>query len=806
MKKASSLKAAKELATGIESNRIPMDGGDTLDRYTRETLSQLSEELESAYLILNFAEGETEKYIEIIPKDNSDGDGDRLFMINLFAESENAEISPVSGITVTITDDEVQEPAEVEFSQSEYDPQDGYIKATLVRSGAVNQMVSVKMSTEDVTAAKERDYSPVDTTVAFPYGITERTVNIPVRSDYVDTQAEFRMLLSDAANCNIGAIDTASGVISSDSESFSQVQEADGDAASQEEDGSSSDVSLMADAGVDSVITGTQIDLTKAYSSGAHDDGYSRANGSEWELYAKSTWNDVSSWAYWSEGTHYDYSGLQIEWTKESGQPCYTSTYVRMYNLDSDSSDRWDTIWSTGEERWGKRTNNMYFSVDRFQEFNIRLTRDGGWTGKSPTLKIHSVKPILRPFEISLKGADPLYFLNEDGKYVKNTSISGMTTANQTTLQNATNTGTGTVVKFSGDTFTVTTNSDYAYISGLKIVDNDTGASKLIKKGLAVGTKTASVQLTNDFIKQNLDYITFTKNGSQGRKGAFSIQAVLDYYDTEVNIHSDYRGEIYHNLSPEEPAEEESSQISGYYYIKNKNSGLYLQSSKADAQGNVVQGKMTDSGSCVWYFQTDAKGWTTLENGSGYYLDANVNLLQLLFGAIKSSKTAGKSGGSAQNFKIIKQSDGSYIFRSGVSESRALSVLGAWEGAAASLITIGSQADASSSWMLEKADIVTEGTYRIKNLNSGLYLRPDGAGHYNVKQSSAQDYLNWTVIRQSDGWYTIKNESGYMLDVSGAYPDDGTRLITYASNESDAQKFMLKKQEDKMMRHVTVLS
>ena len=548
-----SLKSAKELATGLKSDKTPMDGGNnSLENYVDEMLSTLSLELESAYLIISFEAGETEKYIEIIPKDNNSGDGDRIFSVNLFAVSENASISQNSSMSVSIIDDEIQTPATVSFTESYYYPEDGYIRVTLERTGAINQMVSVNLKTEDLTATKAEDYSQVDTSVVFPYGVTKRTINIPIRSEYVEGSAEFEIVISNPINCDIGEIGTAYGVIMDSSVSFRLFAASDNE--------SSSVSRSKADANSLSYFTGEPFDIANTYSarvsSNAKSESYVKvAEEEEIEIYTKANTTGAYSEISWNIGDRYDISGLAIDWTKESGKPCYTETFVygRVGNRNEE-------LWSSSTERWERRTTNLLFPHDKSSDYIIKQIRSGGFLGKSPTLKIHSIKPILRPFEITLKGAEPIKFLNENGEYVDNTTMAEVADANNALLRNATNTGTGTVVKFSGDSFTVTSNSKYSYIKGLKIVNEETGDSKIIKDNLAPGTTSVSVKLENDFLKDNLEYINFyenqgnsvnSDNQTPGRKGKFAIQPIMERYDSVVKIHNDYRGTITYTGNPE---------------------------------------------------------------------------------------------------------------------------------------------------------------------------------------------------------------------------------------------------------------
>ncbi len=626
-KKPASLKDFRELATGLESDRQPMDGGNMLEQYTKEMLSDLSAELESAYLVLSFAEGETEKYIEIIPKDNSAGDGDRVFTATLFAVSENAAVSSAAGINVTIVDDEVQEPASISFGESQYYPTDGFIRVSVVREGAINQMVTAKLTTSDGSAVGSRDYSPVDTTVAFPYGVTERSVNIPVRSDYLKEDASFSITLSDPVNASLGSVCTAEGVIPAGSQSFvmNEAQIAQANALAEEESAAAMPkAARAADAGVNTIFTGPNIDLTKAYSTGDDYDGYSRADGDKWIMQAKENFYDYDrAWAHWSLGENrYDYSGWQIKWSRSGGGGAgRCRAYFEALNHNTNN---WDAIYSSSHKNdWTDDVDNYFLDSDKLRECRVEI-QGGGLANKRVDLTIHYIKPIKRPFEVSLKGAEPLTFLDANGNPVKNTSLPGdLSRANETLLEGANETGKGTAVKFTGDQISVKIDNPYAYISALRIVHPSNGTSRVIQY-YGEGTTNAAFQLDNNLIKNNLDYVEFAKNGDKGKKGKFLIQPVLDYYDTKVTVHSDTRGDV--SIHTNGGQEEEKTNSHNIYRIKNVNSGLYLYWDVPWFSSNVVSQKTYKEGdkNQEWLLIKNDDGTYHIHNSAGsHYISIN---------------------------------------------------------------------------------------------------------------------------------------------------------------------------------------
>ena len=88
------------------------------------------------------------------------------------------------------------------------------------------------------------------------------------------------------------------------------------------------------------------------------------------------------------------------------------------------------------------------------------------------------------------------------------------------------------------------------------------------------------------------------------------------------------------------------------------------------------------------------------------------------------------------------------------------------------------------------------GWYYIKNVHSQKYLQTAGnAGGNSVNveigTGSGAAGQKWYVTNLGDGYITLKNGFGYMLDVQYGANEDGTNIQTYSANGADAQKFKL---------------
>lgn len=97
-------------------------------------------------------------------------------------------------------------------------------------------------------------------------------------------------------------------------------------------------------------------------------------------------------------------------------------------------------------------------------------------------------------------------------------------------------------------------------------------------------------------------------------------------------------------------------------------------------------------------------------------------------------------------------------------------------------------------------------TYRLKNVNSGLYMQVEGAkaeNGANVQQWGTADGVThdiWKLVDAGDGYYSLISAVGdggtFALDITGKKTDNGTNVDIYQYNGGDNQKFMLTKNAD----------
>ena len=242
----------------------------------------------------------------------------------------------------------------------------------------------------------------------------------------------------------------------------------------------------------------------------------------------------------------------------------------------------------------------------------------------------------------------------------------------------------------------------------------------------------------------------------------------------------------------------------GWYYIKNVNAQKYLQvqGNTGKSGQNVELGTGNGADGQKWYLTNKGNGVITLKSSLGYMLDVtggkNENGTNIEIWA-ENSKTPQdfmlKSNGNNQYGIVTKVSSGDKgldASNKGTADGTNVQQYSYW-GGTNQLWTFEKVSTTSSS---SNQGTIADGWYYIKNTNAQKYLQVKnntGANGQNVEIGTGTGVKGqkWYVTNTGDGYITLKNGQGYMLDVQYGKNEDGTNIQTYQSNGADAQKFKI---------------
>ena len=537
--KTNPIHEAREKYTGIQGEEQRVTSTTDTMQEIQQMANVLTDAVVGANITVDFEEGESEKYIVIDVNDNHQSDGDRYFYLMLAAPYGTTTNSAASSCAVTIADDEEKVLSEVGFAQTEYRAAGESVTVEVQREGAANSVVSAHLTVEGGKAMIGRDVSEVDMDVVFPFGVNKRTIEIPIRTEYITGEADFTLRLENANECELTAdsavvtIEGTGGKIDNNIELMEVTEDA---------------VSL------DKIILGDEIDLKKPEKLGNGNDfsgdgnhydnekpqWYMRWNSRKWGNNQPGSVG--ASWNI-SKYNGADIAGVQIDWAKIGNKSEISAAFVGSGSRNEDWAFSNDAkcYKNTAAMGDGTKTNifGTFWDPVRVSVFNDSEISDGD------RLWIHSIRPIYRPFVIQFEKPDSSFgFLTgEDDKkdvFGEATAIEVVgSTVGDDSQQIIRNTNDRT------NSITIRAKENYAYLSGIKIVKD--GKAEIVESWADDGQTSRTFDLTSEKIDKWSSYINFSENkvsdtwknpsnDKYGWRGNIKFQPVFSYRKAIVKV------------------------------------------------------------------------------------------------------------------------------------------------------------------------------------------------------------------------------------------------------------------------------
>ena len=293
--------------------------------------------------------------------------------------------------------------------------------------------------------------------------------------------------------------------------------------------------------------------------------------------------------------------------------------------------------------------------------------------------------------------------------------------------------------------------------------------------------------------------------------GEYTISSMLDQTKVlDVNESSMLSGgnvQLYSsNMTNAQKFNLSFDEATGYYTIKNTNSGLVLGLHKfgGQYQSNVAQYPADENDrSQKWIVEGNGDGSYTIVSAlnPSYVLDVAGSSIQN--GANIQVYKANNSLAQRFGFNPTRITvpggktlpDGVYVVRSSLDRGKVVDVAGS------SLLDGGNvQLYAYNGSAAQKYSIEYDGSgfYSVKCLRSGKAMQSlngNLSSGTNVCQwafDASRDDEKWAISRNSDGTYTfVCKANGLALDVASGSTADGTNIQSWKQNGSPAQKFFV---------------
>ena len=521
------LRAARDAFTGTVSDRQPVESSiswmspalqeiyDNGDGSIPEVEEEegITDTIPGYTFTLDYAAGESVKFLVITPLYSAKADGDSSILLTL-EEPGGSFLLHEDFFTsyAIITDEDVPEPIVVSFSQAEYTAENGKAVLTVTRTGSINEIVTVMVSTYDGSAQQGAEYSGVGAKLYFPMGLESRTLEIPVGHGV--KEKDFYVTITPVSECTAG-LGTARVVIPAEE------QEAE---------------LMVAETYLDDAFTDIET-FGGATASGTG--GTFSPTDKMYETVGLRIYND------WSGLETYFYDGVELTWSADvprsfSGDIAVYSKTYEGWN-EPYSEERLKLIennsfggillgnsfsWESEDFYFGRAKNPLYYAI--YAYCNVDIT----WFYSPATVTVHSVQPIKREFTFEVLPADPLNLRGvpaDDESQMNGVYInSSLTDASVTVL--------------SGDSFALTAqnSSEFCRFVGIDAVASDGSTYRIARA--APGTRTMNVTVTESMINALATrdgFVDWTMNYNKAygaMKGTIKIKPVFEKIPAKVVI------------------------------------------------------------------------------------------------------------------------------------------------------------------------------------------------------------------------------------------------------------------------------
>lgn len=552
----STLAGAKQAFTGIKSDRVkPKASMDIIDQFEQlqayqDIADTISDSMTGAMLKVDFAENENDKYIEIVPINNDESDSTRIFNITIGDPEGNYTVSAYSTAVAKIVDDEEKVPAKVSLASSMVTPDTGkdYARITIIREGGLNDLVSVMIKSKSDTAMSGRDFSPVSAEVVFPFGVTQRTVDIPVNTEYITEESKFEVYIDTPVSCEIGG------------NSITQVLLYPSAKDDEEVSAGISSGDLDEDYGIEAYMDNTgynnnqRVYFPRVYTNNNSTRYIEKKSGfkDNCEVEGDYGWYIRPTDHYWARAEfgvdnkpivdRYDVNGLTFSYRGKYAAHPHDGTARVGFRIGPSYWNEWK--YTGGSSGWGEHT--IYTDQGNVRGIQVYAEDDNG-SGRDLQAHFKDMYPIKRQFKINLAAADKMQLRTVNGNsvslkevqpsaYISNkmSKSLGIDAADTNTL----------AYRTSGEKITVTVgNNEYFRFKGLYAV-NSNNPKDMIKIADANGNNSCTFTLDNDLLTKLIhrgnqdrwDYVTLSGRSGGGQYGNITIKPVFEYIDKKVYV------------------------------------------------------------------------------------------------------------------------------------------------------------------------------------------------------------------------------------------------------------------------------
>ena len=283
------------------------------------------------------------------------------------------------------------------------------------------------------------------------------------------------------------------------------------------------------------------------------------------------------------------------------------------------------------------------------------------------------------------------------------------------------------------------------------------------------------------------DYCITLKNDSKSNGELI----VLEKWEGKQN----QKVEIFKVNSGYNPTDDDKIESNELYHIRVKSSNLYLEQEYNNVGAKIIQNPYKPyEPKQLWRIVRLENGRYKIinqDNLRGNVIDVigainqNGQLVQMYTNTIPNP---------AQEWYIRGDKTGTYEIGTALSdEEKRLTVYTDSKEPGTAMCIFEPNGGDNQKFYLEKAnlfEIESGATYKIKGHTSGLYVGVNDNGRLELQNENSQNQ-EWIIENRNDGYYKfkLKGSDNKVMDVYGAYTENGTDIQIHTDTGSDAQKY-----------------
>ncbi len=182
-RKSSGLKVAREVYTGIESDRKDWKNANESEKQQiKQSYEEFYQGVPGVETELVFQEGEYIKKVYFVTIDDKLSESDEQVLLTLTHPTGGSQLGDSATGYMNIKDNDPYEQLQfkMQVPQVTVQREEGVAKVTIQRTSGLHQYGQIHVATAEITASPDDDYKPMAQPVVFVPGAKEQTVEIPI--------------------------------------------------------------------------------------------------------------------------------------------------------------------------------------------------------------------------------------------------------------------------------------------------------------------------------------------------------------------------------------------------------------------------------------------------------------------------------------------------------------------------------------------------------------------------------------------------------------------------------------------------